>query len=291
MVYYFLVAPICLRIPWSNCLYTRAHTHTHTHTHFIICTCVVLHRYGKIGKCTFFFFFLPQCLFKFFWRYFLYLHFKCYPLSRFHPPWKPTITPPPSPLLWGCSPTYPPTPTYPPWNSSTLRHPASLQRTKGLSCHWCLTRPSSATCAAGALDPSMYTPWLVVWSLGALWVGGGGSDWLVLLFFLWGLNPFSSFSPFSNISIGDFMLNSMVGCQHLPLYLWGSSRASQETSYIRLLSASAADYPLFWVSHLHGRSWQRSQWMTNRYNRRECVESECIVTKWTPVLYNTENKG
>ena len=23
----------------------------------------------------------------------------------------------------------------------------------------------------------------------------------------------------------------------------------------------------------------------------DCVESECIVTKWTPVLYNTENKG
>jgi hypothetical protein len=31
--------------------------------------------------------------------------------------------------------------------------------------------------------------------------------------------------------------------------------------------------------------------MTNRSNKRECVESECNVTKGTPVLYNTENKG
>ena len=31
--------------------------------------------------------------------------------------------------------------------------------------------------------------------------------------------------------------------------------------------------------------------MTNRSDTRECVESECIFTKYTPVLYNTENKG
>jgi hypothetical protein len=38
----------------------------------------------------------------------------------------------------------------------------SLHRTKGLSSHWCLTRPSSATCAAGAMSPTMCTLWLVV---------------------------------------------------------------------------------------------------------------------------------
>jgi hypothetical protein len=32
--------------------------------------------------------------------------------------------------------------------------------------------------------------------------------------------------------------------------------------------------------------------MNDRQNhRRDCVESECTVTKCTPVLYNTENKG
>jgi hypothetical protein len=35
------------------------------------------------------------------------------------------------------------------------------------------------------------------------------------------------------------------------------------------------------------RSWR----MTSRSYVRKYVESECIVTKWTPVLYNTENKG
>jgi hypothetical protein len=43
-------------------------------------------------------------------------------------------------------------------------------------------------------------------------------------------NPFSYFSPFSNFSIVDPVLNLMVGCKHLPLYLSGSGRASQKTA-------------------------------------------------------------
>jgi hypothetical protein len=39
---------------------------------------------------------------------------------------------------------------------------SSLHRTKGLSSHWCPTRPSSATYAAGAMGPSMCTLWLMV---------------------------------------------------------------------------------------------------------------------------------
>jgi hypothetical protein len=39
---------------------------------------------------------------------------------------------------------------------------SSLHRTKGLSSHWCQTRASSATYAAGAMCPSMCTLWLVV---------------------------------------------------------------------------------------------------------------------------------
>jgi hypothetical protein len=36
-------------------------------------------------------------------------------------------------------------------------------RPKGHSSHWCLTRPSSATNATGAMAHSMCTLWLVVW--------------------------------------------------------------------------------------------------------------------------------
>jgi hypothetical protein len=45
---------------------------------------------------------------------------------------------------------------------------SNLHWMKGLFSHWCPTRPSSATYAAGAMGPSMCTLWLVVSSLGAL---------------------------------------------------------------------------------------------------------------------------
>jgi hypothetical protein len=100
---------------------------------------------------------------------------------------------------------------------------SSLHRTKGLSFHWCPRKPSSAPYAAGA----MCTLWLVVLSLGTLELG-------ILVgwycsFYEVG-NPFSSFSPFSNSSNVYPMLNPMVGCDHLPLCLSGSARASQETA-------------------------------------------------------------
>jgi hypothetical protein len=44
----------------------------------------------------------------------------------------------------------------------------SLHKIKGLSPHWCPTRQSSATYPAGAMGPSMCTPWLVVYSLEAM---------------------------------------------------------------------------------------------------------------------------
>jgi hypothetical protein len=71
----------------------------------------------------------------------------------------------------------------------------------------------------------MCTLWLMVHSLGALGdlVGWYCSSYEVA-------NPFSSFSPFSNSSIGDPMLSRIVGCEHPPLYLSGSARASQETA-------------------------------------------------------------
>jgi hypothetical protein len=53
---------------------------------------------------------------------------------------------------------------------------------------------------------------------------------LKLLFFLWVANPFSSFSPSSN-STGVTKLSQMVSCEHLPLYLSGTGRVSQEMLY------------------------------------------------------------
>jgi hypothetical protein len=61
----------------------------------------------------------------------------------------------------------------------------SLHRTKVLSSHWCLTRPSSATYASGAMGS------LHVYSLvGGLVPGSSWStDWFILLFLLWGWKP------------------------------------------------------------------------------------------------------
>ena len=47
-------------------------------------------------------------------------------------------------------------------------------------------------------------------------------------------NPVSSLSPFSSSSIGDPVLSPVVGFEHLPLYLSGTGRASQE----RVISGS-----------------------------------------------------
>ena len=73
---------------------------------------------------------------------------------------------------------------------------------------------------------------LHVYSLAGGLVSGssGGSIWLILLFFLWGCKPFSSFSPFSNSSIGDPVLSLMFGSERPSLYMSGFGTASQETA-------------------------------------------------------------
>ena len=54
--------------------------------------------------------------------------------------------------------------------------------------------------------------------------------------FLWVGNPFSSFSPFSDSSIGDPVLSTMVGCKHPHLSLPGSGKASHKTAISGLVS-------------------------------------------------------
>jgi hypothetical protein len=107
--------------------------------------------------------------------YFIYLHFKCYALSRFAPQ-KPPIPSTFLLFLWGCSPTHPPTN----YHLLTLLFPytgaSSLHRTKGP-----LMPDKAILC------------YIYGWSCGSLHVYSlvgsldpGSSGWLILLFFLWG---------------------------------------------------------------------------------------------------------
>ena len=99
------------------------------------------------------------------------LYFKCYPLS-----WFPSETPLSPPLSPAQQPTH--------CCFLALEFPytgaQSLHRTRGLSSHGGLIRPSSDTYAAGAMNPTICFLWLVVQSLGAL----GDTGQFILLFLL-----------------------------------------------------------------------------------------------------------
>ena len=103
--------------------------------------------------------------------YFLYLHFKCYPLSR-SPLQKPLSHSPSICLYEGTLlPTHPPTPVILPCHSPTLGH----WTPKGPSSHWCPTRQSHPLShEASVMGPSMCILWLVVHSQGVL---GGLTCW------------------------------------------------------------------------------------------------------------------
>jgi len=110
--------------------------------------------------------YLGNVFFFLFWIFFIYIS------NVIHLPGFLSISPlspPPLPSSRGCSPS-PTTPPFPPpcpdiplpWGGF------SLGRTKGFSSHWCPTRPSSATYAAGATGLSLCTLWMAVQSLGSL---------------------------------------------------------------------------------------------------------------------------
>jgi len=112
--------------------------------------------------------------------YFLYLHFKYYPLSWF-PHWKNPQSHPTHHLpSWGRSPIHGPTPSYLPALAFPHTGASSLPRTKGLSSHWCSTRPIVCY-ICGWSHGSLH-----VYSLVDGLVPGSSevSGWLLLLFFL-----------------------------------------------------------------------------------------------------------
>jgi hypothetical protein len=112
-------------------------------------------------------------------------------------------------LLWGRSSTHLLTPTSPPliplhWGI----YWAFIEPKTSLPFDAYMTRPSTATYAW----VYSFVDGLIPGVLGGLVSGYCCSSYGVA-------NPFNSFSPFSNFSIGDPALMPMVSCDHLPLYL------------------------------------------------------------------------
>lgn len=93
--------------------------------------------------------------------------------------------------------------------------PLPLKSDRVIFCYICI----------GVMAPSMYTLWLVVWSLGAL---GGPVSWYCSSYGV--AISFSSFSPSPSSSIGVLRLSLMVGCEYLHLYWSGVGRTSQGTA-------------------------------------------------------------
>jgi len=116
-----------------------------------------------------------------------YLHFKCYPLSGFSSINSLSHLPSPFSMRMFLHP-----PTHPYLPTSSLCHSPTLgQWTLAgprASSHWCPVRPSSATCAAGAMGLSIvvFVLWFSPWEL-----------WLVAIIVLMGLQTPSALSILS----------------------------------------------------------------------------------------------
>jgi hypothetical protein len=160
--------------------------------------------------------------FHFFIGYFLYLHFKCYPLSNFS-----QEIPIPSP--------HPPTPASMPLHSPTLGPKASPL----------IDAQQGHPLAHMQLEPWV-APFVLFGWLCSPWELWGGEVWLVDIVDLPMRlqTPFISFNPFSNSSNRVPLLSPMVGCEHLPyICLSDSGRASQETAISGSLLASTCWHP------------------------------------------------
>jgi hypothetical protein len=119
-------------------------------------------------------------------------------------------------LLGGCTPTHPPT--------HLLSSPSPC-----IPLHWDI-EPSQDQGPGKTIFCYIYG-----WIHGSLYVYSlvgdldpGSSGWLILLFFLWGCKPLQLLQSFLTPLLEE--LNPMVDCEHPPLHLSGSGRASLETS-------------------------------------------------------------
>jgi hypothetical protein len=174
-------------------------------------------------------------LFFFNWIFFFYLQIKCYPFSglTFGSPLYHT---PSSMRLF----FHPPTPTFWPWHSPTLRHQTrsgpraspSTDVQQGHICGW---------------SPGFFHLYYLVQSPGS---PRGLAGWHCCSIY-GAANPLRFFTPFSDSTIRDPVLNPMVGCNHPPLYLSGSGRASQEIgisgSYQQALPSICNSVLVWWL--------------------------------------------
>jgi hypothetical protein len=116
----------------------------------------------------------------------------------------------------------PPTPYSLPWHSPTQGHLAfSEQRfspSTGALHSYPLLHMQQEPCVPPCLH---FGWWFSPWEL---WKGCWWCLFLTL-FLLCISTAFSSFSPFSNPSIGDHMVSPMVGCDGPPLYMSSSGKA------------------------------------------------------------------
>jgi len=178
----------------------------------------------------------------------MYLHFKCYALS-------PSPIPPPySPCLMRILPLPPihshsqiPTHTLPPQGPDIPLHWGN-QTAQDQGLFLLLMLDNDILCYLFGWRPGL----LHVYSLvGGLAQGGlVRSDWLILLFYLWGCKSSRSFSLFSNSSTGLPIRSPMVSCNDPHLYQYGFVRASQETS----ISGSCKQV-LIGINNTDGASW------------------------------------
>ena len=161
--------------------------------------------------------------------YFLYLHFKCYSLSRF-PLQKPPIPPLFPMLLWGCLLPHPPTHTHLPALAFPYTGTLSLPRTKGLSCHWCQSDPLLHMRLEPWIPPCvLFGWWLSSWEFWRYWL-------VHIVVLPMGLpTPSAPSVLFLTPPLGD--LPSPVASASVFVRFWQSR---SEGSYIRLLSASTS---------------------------------------------------
>jgi hypothetical protein len=161
----------------------------------------------------------------FYWIFYLFTFqmLSPFPLSPSQPPYPILSLPTTMRVL-----PHPPTPISLPWHSPTLGHRA-FPGPRAF--------PATDVQQGHSLLHMLLVPWIPPCVHFGSWFSSWevcGSGWWILLLFLWVANPFNSFNYFSNSSIGDSMLSSIVGCEHPPLYLPGSGRASQETAILGL---------------------------------------------------------
>ena len=132
--------------------------------------------------------------------YFIYLHFKCYP------PFQLPLHKAPVSMR-----VLPHQPTHSCLSALAFPYLGSLHRTKGLPSQWCQINQSSATYLAGAMIPTPPPPCVLFGSWFSPWEFLGGLVGWYCCSSSGVANPFNSFSPFSNSSVGYPMLILMLG--------------------------------------------------------------------------------